>query len=240
MRFNSLRRTVNATLILVYLCANSLFASTVSGVVKSDQGRVIKNAKVTVWDKDPASKDDLLGQTFTNADGRYSVSLTGKRFDGVEGGPKLNSNKPDIYVTVDIKVRGEWERVATSKVHKDHNPNSALRINLTNINRIAAFSRRTIYGVIRDKKGKPVAGVTVKAWDKDWGNKTEWMGTATTNKSGRYHIAYSNRKWDGFAAPNPDVFITVTDAKHKKKLGQSTVVKNHDVNQRLVLNLKVK
>jgi len=235
---------------LMYLLAMTLstpsWSGSVSGIIKSDNGRLVNHARVKAWDKDPASKDDLLGKVMTNKKGRYNISYKSKRWDGAKEGPKLNSNKPDIYLTVEIRVRGNWELIGTSKVHKDFDQNKALRINLSNVNRRNAFVRRTIYGVIKNKKGKVVPGVIVTAWDKDWG-KPELMGKATTNNSGQYRIAYSKRNWDGFKSgfsfgksSNPDIFITIKRVKNKKQLAKSSVFKNHPVGKRLKINLRVK
>ncbi len=234
-------------LLMAFGISSLSWSGIVSGVIKSDKGRLVNHARIKAWDKDPTSKSDLLGKTMTNKKGRYSIRYKQKRWDGVSGGPAMKSNSPDVFISVEIKVRGKWELIATSAVRKDQLQSKPLRINMSNVNRRNAFVRRTIYGIIKNKKGKVQRGVTVEAWDKDWGKNAELMGKTETNQHGHYRISYTARRWDGFQkgfslgkSANPDIFITVTKKKSKGSVAKSTVFKNHPINKKLKINLRFK
>ena len=51
---------------------------------------------------------------------------------------------------------------------------------------------RKIYGTIIDKNiGKGVKGLRVEAWDDDYPDGDDFMGSAMTDASGHYRIPYS-------------------------------------------------
>jgi hypothetical protein len=67
----------------------------VSGVVLAESGRALAGAVVELWDKDHLD-DDYLGQTETDAGGRFSLAFDRSRFQGL-----LKLEKyPDVYFKV--------------------------------------------------------------------------------------------------------------------------------------------
>lgn len=242
-----IKKQFSSTLILFLLLVGitmPVWSGTISGIIKSDKGRLVKDARIKAWDKDTTSKDDLLGEATSNEQGKYTINYAEKLWDGSNAGPNLKANSPDIYITVEIKVRGKWEVIAKSKVYKNQDPEKPLRIDLVNVDRINAFVRRTIYGVIKNKNGEPMVAYTVKAWDKDWGGKADLMGSAVTNRHGEYRISYDKRRWDSgltLGKSNyPDIFITVIRKKDNKTIAKSAVFKDHPIDKRLKINIKLK
>jgi len=54
----------------------------------------------------------------------------------------------------------------------------------------------TLSGELKDRDLKPISGAEITIWEKDKTNQ-KFIGSATTNALGEYHIAIISDKWDG-------------------------------------------
>ncbi len=249
---------MNHRLFLLALCTlltawpASAGAGLIVGTIKSDKGKGVARVRVSAWDKDAAGKKELLGRAFTNRRGRYRIRYQDKQWDGLNRRrqpavykPDSMTN-PDIMLTVEVYVRKHWEVIARSPVYRNADISKTLRIDLDGVNKRSAYTRRTIYGVIRDHKGRRLRGVAVFAWDKDWGDTVELMGRTRTNRYGRYRIFYRRKRWDGLkhgpslgVTANPDIFITVVKPRGNRFLGKSPLYKDHPSDRKLKIDLRV-
>ena len=107
---------------------------------------------------------------------------------------------------------------------------------------------RKIYGAVIDVQngGAPVKGLRVSAWDDDWLDGDDFMGSTITNSDGYYEISYSDKLWNnslpGMAAWRPDIYVTLEIRNTRNKwvfLGKSQVFKDHDLNRDLRIDLRV-
>lgn len=236
-------RAVLPAIAALALAGQAMADTTISGTIQNKSGKPIAGARVIAWDSDPTSKDDRMGDARTDRNGRYTIRYKNDTWDGANKTLSLgNSWRPDIYITVDIRSRGQWERIGKSDILPDQPEDKRAKISLR-LDHRNAFVRRSIHGTIRNRKGRPVAGVMVKAWDKDFGNK-ELMGSAKTDRRGRYMIVYKSKRWDGLnigpslgETSNPDIFISVQNKKGSAI--ESKVYENHPVKKALKINMNI-
>ena len=75
---------------------------------------------------------------------------------------------------------------------------------------------RVIGTIVELESGKPIAGLQVKAFDKDliWDDK---LGTAITDAKGGFKINYSSADF-GILETSPELYLRVFDAGGKKLL----------------------
>ncbi len=122
---------------------------------------------------------------------------------------------------------------------------------------IVCSARRTIRGRITDKNGNPVQNARVRAYDNDWPDSDDLMGTAYTDGNGNYTIHYEGGHWD--PAPHsitiwrPDIFIKVAvrvsgrcddgewnAGANWERIGESREYPNHRLSQDLTINLQAR
>jgi len=81
---------------------------------------------------------------------------------------------------------------------------------------------RVVGTVVEQESGKPLAGLVVKAFDKDllFDDK---LGTATTDASGKFRIDYSSIDFSLLAGMEtvPELYVRVLDSTGKKVLWTS-------------------
>lgn len=105
-----------------------------------------------------------------------------------------------------------------------------------------AWAKRTIYGQITGKDGKPLAGAQVKAYDSDKG-KDGYMGSAKTDKNGNYRITYHKGAWDGKKTRfhtqwRPDIYVVIEAPEHKRF--KSKTYRDHNLKHDLRINARLK
>jgi len=109
--------------------------------------------------------------------------------------------------------------------------------------------RRKIFGQITDitKADTPLKGLKIEAWDDDWPDGDDFMGSAITNINGQFKISISNGNWDsdylGLFSRFPDIYLTVNIKNASGKwvrLGKSGVHKDHPLDKDLQIDLGVK
>lgn len=104
-----------------------------------------------------------------------------------------------------------------------------------------------IFGTVIDSNsGQPLKGLRIQAWDEDWPDGSDFMGTAYTNDAGKYTIAYHDGYWDntipGLSSWRPDIYLTVEIKNISGRwvhLGKSQVHKDHNLDHDLQIDIEV-
>ena len=102
----------------------------------------------------------------------------------------------------------------------------------------------TVSGIVATPNGQPIAGARIQAWDQDATSSDDLMGTATSDRTGRYTVIYPDKRWDGLeSGPEvrssyPDIFIIVSvlNRGQWQVVGRSVVHKDHNPNQPLTIH----
>ena len=170
------------------------------GRITNLQGDPLEGLIVRAFDKDPKSGDDLLGQSLTDANGRYTIRYTEAQFKS--GG--VESGGPDVYIRV---YDGEKEIG-----HSDFERSASYRIeiNLALDYETEAHEetvRYVVQGRITQPNGNAIAGAAVRVTDKKLLTKNDLtLGEIETDESGSYAVHYhSNRDVGG------DILVEVLD-----------------------------
>jgi hypothetical protein len=77
---------------------------------------------------------------------------------------------------------------------------------------------RVVGTVVEQESGKPLAGLRVKAYDKDLLSDDKLGLDAVTDAAGKFEISYSEAHFRDFNETEPDIYIRVFDASGKKLL----------------------
>ena len=76
---------------------------------------------------------------------------------------------------------------------------------------------RVIGTVVEAGSRKPLAGLRVRAYDKDW-VLDDKLGDTVTDATGRFEIAYTESQYRDLEETLPDLYLRVYDASGKKLL----------------------
>ena len=94
---------------------------------------------------------------------------------------------------------------------------------------------RVIGTVVEEESGKPLAGLRVRAFDKDL-IIDDKLGVATTDATGSFRIDYSQLDFSSIfgTETSPELYVRVYDAKDKKLLftSEKSIRKNVTVEER--------
>ena len=98
--------------------------------------------------------------------------------------------------------------------------------------------RFSVRGTITDARQQPVAGVTVRAYDKDLPslNRDQLLGEATTNDEGDYEIAFDEAAFRANERERADLYIVVD--REQGQLGRSRTHFNPEPEMRIDLQLE--
>jgi hypothetical protein len=72
-----------------------------------------------------------------------------------------------------------------------------------------------ITGIVKDELGNPVPGVSVDAFDSDFGASEDYVGNDVTNPQGKFEINFDDKAFKEsfeFLERKPDLFVTVKDS----------------------------
>ena len=83
----------------------------------------------------------------------------------------------------------------------------------------------SVFGVVRDDKGRALAGLMVSAFDRDLRTQ-ELLGSATTDAKGQYQIAYSAAQFSRAEKASADLVVRVLSADGKTELAASDTLFN--------------
>jgi carotenoid cleavage dioxygenase len=76
---------------------------------------------------------------------------------------------------------------------------------------------RVIGSAVEEESGRPLAGLRVRAFDKDV-LLDDPLGDAVTNAQGQFEISYTEANFRGFHETLPDVYIRVYDESGERLL----------------------
>lgn len=79
---------------------------------------------------------------------------------------------------------------------------------------------RVLGTVVEEESGKPLAGLRVRAYDKDWVFDDD-LGETRTDAEGRFEISYTDVQFRDLEETQPDLYVRVYDADGKRLLYSS-------------------
>ena len=79
---------------------------------------------------------------------------------------------------------------------------------------------RVLGTVVEEESGKPLPGLRVRAYDKDWVFDDD-LGETTTDADGRFEISYTDVQFRDLEETQPDLYVRVYDADGSKVLYSS-------------------
>ena len=79
---------------------------------------------------------------------------------------------------------------------------------------------RVIGTVVEQESGKPLAGLRVRAYDKDWVFDDD-LGETRTDAAGRFEISYTDVQFRDLEETQPDLYLRVYDADGERLLYSS-------------------
>lgn len=86
-------------------------------------------------------------------------------------------------------------------------------------------------GRVLDNLGKPVAGMLVSAFDKDWIGKNDYLGNAITAENGGFEITFKSGAFkDLFMDKKPDIYLEVSTNGIVVLSTKDTILRNADEN----------
>ncbi len=74
--------------------------------------------------------------------------------------------------------------------------------------------------IVEQESGKPLAGLRVRAYDKDWVFDDD-LGETVTDAEGRFEISYTDVQFRDLEETQPDLYLRVYDAEGKRLLYSS-------------------
>lgn len=97
---------------------------------------------------------------------------------------------------------------------------------------------RVIGTIVEEGSRKPLQGLRVRAFDKDW-VRDDKLGDALTDATGSFEIAYTEVQFRDLEETLPDVYIRVYDASGKKLLysSEKAVRRNAQVTERFDIEI---
>jgi protocatechuate 3,4-dioxygenase beta subunit len=78
-----------------------------------------------------------------------------------------------------------------------------------------------IYGTVTDARGRPVEGVRVRAWDRDWWSADDELGEALTDAGGRFRILFARAAFSTGVERRPDLYLVVEDTGSGRPLAST-------------------
>lgn len=79
---------------------------------------------------------------------------------------------------------------------------------------------RVVGTVVEQESGKPLEGLRVRAYDKDWVFDDD-LGETTTDAAGRFEISYTDVQFRDLEETQPDLYLRVYDASGSRLLYSS-------------------
>ena len=101
---------------------------TVKGKITDAGNRPVVGLLVRAWDSDD-DKNDFMGQTYTDANGNYSIPYSSGHWDPWPH--NIVKWRPDIFIKVLVYADGHWIKTAQSPVTNNHPHRYDLTINLS-------------------------------------------------------------------------------------------------------------
>ena len=96
-----------------------------------------------------------------------------------------------------------------------------------------------VYGSVKEEEsGRPLAGLTVRAYDEDL-VKDDHLGDATTGADGDFEIQYTEAQYRDLHETLPDLYVRVYDASGQRLLHttEKSVRRNALVSERFEIRI---
>ncbi len=183
-------------------------------------GQGIAGLRVEAWDKD-ARYDDLVASAVTEGDGRFQLDFDDTRFR--EMYPEA---APDLYFKVyrGLQLLRSTEdsvlwNLATGKT------SIRIEVDLPGEGTEDQLPQQgyVVRGRVLQPDGQPLAGVTVKAFDRDLRQEL-LLGKAITGNDGSYSISYTTSKFSRTDKDGADLLVRAYDQKSREIATSQVIV----------------
>ncbi len=192
---------------------------TITGnIIDSQTGQSIPGLRIEAWDKD-LFFDDLVGSAETDAEGLFKIRFNEEHFK------ELFERHPDLYFrlySADDAIPGEsFELIVTMPSGKSlTGSGDSIYWNLApgqthvsiSLSMPVASHLFRVEGTLLQANGTPVAGMTVKAFDRNLRIET-LLGEDSTNQAGRYQISYRADNFLRSGKQRPDLIVRAFDSQ---------------------------
>lgn len=195
----------------------------VYGTVTYADGSPAEGATVIAYDKDDSGKDILGQPVVTTATGSFSISYSAADFRK----SKKEIGGADVIVCV---YNAKQELLFTSK--KKNNAPAKYELNIT-----LPAEQFVVRGKVTDANQKPLANMTVRAFDCDL-RKEEPLGKETrTNQHGHYEIPYTREDFTRAEKEAADIKVRIYALDSENEPMSSEIVFNALADQKIDLQL---
>ncbi|MEA5461682.1 neuraminidase-like domain-containing protein [Arcicella sp. LKC2W] len=188
--------------------ANSNHLYIVSGCITDKQNKQpIEGLKVYAFDLDPKTPENPLGTfAMTDVQGRYKIEYTEKdfRIDDMESGG------PDLI----IRVFDGDTLLGESKMRRNSKRETTIDLSVEYVKSDPNEPKRKVFGIVRDKFGKPLNNVILNIFDKDLRNQ-ELLGKTQTNE-GKYEVFYTKSQFKKSEKESADILIEIHNQKGER------------------------
>jgi hypothetical protein len=194
----------------------------IHGRVKDLNNRGIDSIKV-IPENDKNEKIDFLDVSITDHSGYYAIPLTPEdvgKLQEVEGGIYLSVYAPNrelmhresnpLTVNPNDKLLREVTLDRSALFREGNFPGSGTseaRKNRTHLPGLWVVS-----GKVTDKRGEPIEGLMVSAYDKDV-HFDDLLGAGLTDENGYFKIRATSRYFREGKEHGPDLYVKVTDSQ---------------------------
>jgi hypothetical protein len=183
----------------------------VEGKVSRPDLTMVVDAMVQVFDVS-TGREQLLGKAITDGTGHFKITYLGKPFEARGGA--------DLIVRV---FDSQGRVLATSAVIRKAKPLEQVSL-VSNDEPAVEQPPFVVRGTVREANGKPVAGVNVRAFDRDLRSE-EPLGNATADSQGSYEIHYGPEQFRRADKESADLIVRVYNDK-REELAASPIIFN--------------
>ena len=181
------------------------------------QGNALKGLTVRAYRHATGGQAASLGESAViDAEGRYSISFPGKDLE-VKG---AGSDKPEVFIRV---YEGD-ELLGESPTRGLAGEHITIDLQVASITISVKEPERWVHGEVRDAEGGVLKGIKVEAFDRDLRSE-ETLGQDTSDKGGRYRIAYFARQFRNHEKAGADLVVRAL-AEDDSLLAESSIVFN--------------
>jgi hypothetical protein len=174
----------------------------VEGQVSRPDGTFLADTLVQAFDLN-LGEEQFLGKAITDANGNFKLNYLSKPFEA-RGGADLIVRVFDAHGGV---------LAASAVIHK---AKPLEQVSLVLSDKPSVEKKEfVVRGTVRDAKGKPAAGATVRAFDRDLRSE-ELLGAATADAKGTYEIRYSPEQFLRAEKQTADLRVAAYDPEGRE------------------------
>ena len=174
--------------------------SSLTGLISNLRSQPLKGLQVRAFASDSITQDDLLGETATDGEGRYSITYSG-------GGP--GGEVPDVY----IRVLRNGTLLGQSPAYPTEEERTVINLSVDDAS-VPSEATRIVRGVVRDSRGNMLSGIRLMAYDRDL-REQQLLGRAYTDTQGKYEISYEPRQFRRREKGEADLVVKAFSAPRK-------------------------